>query len=319
MKHVFVVNPVSGKADASLYLVPRLIEAAAAAKIDYEIELTQYPGHAREIAEKYGKSGDAVRLYACGGDGTLNEIFEGAYPWPNAETASVPCGSGNDYVRNFGQVESFLNLEDNIRGTAIPVDLVSVNRRVSAAICSVGVDSEVAYGIPKFRRIPMCGGQMAYNLSIVERMLHKLGHKVRIRVDDEFMEGEYLICTVCNGASYGGGYFAAPMADLQDSTLDIILVKKISRLRIAGVLSKYQKGEHIKNGKVVPELADVMQYRRAKKVQIETLDGKPFVVNIDGECGPADSLRAEIMPLAARFVLPAPVYEAFCRKSRIMV
>lgn len=319
MKHIFIVNPVSGKADATLYLVPRLIEAAAAAEIDYEIEVTQYPGHAREIAERYGRTGEKVRLYACGGDGTLNEVFEGAYPWCNAETASVPCGSGNDYVRNFGQVESFLNLADNIRGTAIPVDLVAVNNRVSAAICSVGVDSEVAYGIPKFRRIPLCGGQMAYNLSIVERMLHKLGHKVRLRVDDEVLEGEYLICTVCNGASYGGGYFAAPMADLQDNMLDVILVKKISRLRIAGVLSKYQKGEHFKNGVVVPELADVMQYRRAKKIYIEPMDKKSFIVNIDGECGPARALDAEIMPQAARFVLPQPIYEGFTQKSKVEV
>lgn len=316
MKHVFVVNPVSGKADASLYLVPRLIEAAAAAGIDYEIELTQYPGHAREIADRYGKSGDSVRLYACGGDGTLNEVFEGAYRWPNAETASIPCGSGNDYVRNFGKVEEFLNLSDNIEGTAVPVDLIAANGRISAAICSVGVDSEVAYGIPKFRRIPLCGGQMAYNLSIVERMLHKLGHKIHIQIDDDVLKGEYLICTVCNGISYGGGYYAAPMANLQDSTLDIILVKKMSRLRIAGVLAKYQRGEHFKDGKVIPELADVLEYRQAKRVLIEPLDKKPFIVNIDGECGPSEKLSAEMMPLAARFVLPASVYERFCKNNK---
>jgi len=44
MKHVFIVNPVSGKADASLYLVPRLIGAAAGAGVDYAVELTQHPG-----------------------------------------------------------------------------------------------------------------------------------------------------------------------------------------------------------------------------------------------------------------------------------
>lgn len=50
MKHVFIVNPVSGKADASLYLVPRLIDAAAGAGVDYAVELTQHAGHAAEIA-----------------------------------------------------------------------------------------------------------------------------------------------------------------------------------------------------------------------------------------------------------------------------
>ena len=54
MKHVFIVNPVSGKADASLYLVPRLIDAAAGAGVDYAVELTQHAGHAAEIARQYG-------------------------------------------------------------------------------------------------------------------------------------------------------------------------------------------------------------------------------------------------------------------------
>ncbi len=171
MKHVFIVNPVSGKADASLYLVPRLIDAAAGAGVDYAVELTQHAGHAAEIARQYGDDGEPVRLYACGGDGTLNEVFTGAYPYKNAEVASVPCGSGNDFVRNFGAAEDFLSLADNIAGTAVPVDLVAANGGVSAAICSVGLDSEVAYSIPKYRRLPLCGGQMAYNISIVERWM----------------------------------------------------------------------------------------------------------------------------------------------------
>ena len=49
MKHVFIVNPVSGKADASLYLVPRLIDTAAGEGVDYAVELTQHAGHAEEI------------------------------------------------------------------------------------------------------------------------------------------------------------------------------------------------------------------------------------------------------------------------------
>ena len=284
MKHVFIVNPVSGKADASLYLVPRLIDAAAGAGVDYAVELTQHAGHAAEIARQYGDDGEPVRLYACGGDGTLNEVFTGAYPYKNAEVASVPCGSGNDFVRNFGAAEDFLSLADNIAGTAVPVDLVAANGGVSAAICSVGLDSEVAYSIPKYRRLPLCG---------------------------DVLEGDYLIATVCNGVAYGGGFRAAPMADLQDGVLDVIMVKKMSRMRIAGVLSKYKNGLHYQNGRVVPELSDVLEYRRAQKVLIEPMDGKAVITNIDGECTPADSLSAQVLPLAARFVLPAPLYAQF--------
>ena len=317
MKHIFIVNPVSGKADASLYLVPKLIEAAEQAGIEYTIELTRHAGHAAELARQYGESGEAVRLYACGGDGTLNEVLRGAYPYGNAEAASVPCGSGNDFVRNFGTADDFLNLAENIAGTAIPIDLIAVNGGVSAAICSVGIDSEVAYGIPKYRRLPLCGGQMAYNLSIVERLLRPIGKKMRVTVDDEVLEGNYLIATVCNGATYGGGYLAAPMSDLQDGALDVIIVKKISRLRIAGVLDKYKNGLHFQNGQVIPEFADIMEYRSAHSVRVEPAEGGEMIVNIDGECAPADGLRAEVLPMAARFVLPAPLYAAFSGKKAV--
>lgn len=44
---------------------------------------------------------------------------------------------------------------------------------------------------------------------------------------------------------------------------------------------------------------------------IEPMDGKAVITNIDGECTPADSLSAQVLPLAARFVLPAPLYAQF--------
>lgn len=319
MKHVFIVNPVSGKQDASAFLLPGLKRAAEEAGVDYAVELTGYAGHAKKLARGYGETGGDVRLYACGGDGTLNEVFEGAYPYKNAEVACVPCGSGNDFVRNFGASQDFLRLPDAIAGTAVPIDLIAVNGGISAAICSVGVDSEVAYRIPKYRRLPLCGGQMAYNISIVECMLRPIGKHLRVTIDGEAQEGSFLISTVCNGVAYGGGYMAAPVADLQDGTLDVILVKKISRLRIAGVLAKYKNGLHLKEGEVVPELCDIMTYHRAKSVLIEPVDAKPFITNIDGECAPAARLSAEVMPLAARFVLPAALYASFKGKAPALV
>ena len=319
MKHVFIVNPVSGKANARLYLVPKLIEAARQTGIEYAIEITQYAGHAVELARQYSESGEAVRLYACGGDGTLNEVLRGAYPYAWAEVASVPCGSGNDFVRNFAAAADFLKLEDHIAGTAVPIDLIAVNGGISAAICSVGIDSEVAYGIPKYRRLPLCGGQMAYNISIVERLLRPIGRKMRITVDGEVLEGNYLIAAVCNGATYGGGYLAAPMSNVQDGMLDIIIVKKISRLRIAGVLDKYKNGLHFQNGRVVPEFSDIMEYRRARSVQAEPLEAGEVIVNIDGECAPAAGLDATVLPMAARIVLPASVYAAFSGKKAVAV
>ena len=91
-------------------LEPAIREAAEKLSIPYQILVTRYPGHAREIAAQYAEKGRPVRFYACGGDGTFNEVVAGTLGHPEAETACVPCGSGNDFVRNFGTREEFLDL-----------------------------------------------------------------------------------------------------------------------------------------------------------------------------------------------------------------
>ena len=223
------------------------------------------------------------------------------------QVASVPCGSGNDFIRTFGQSARFLDIAAQMTGRAVPVDLIEANGGVCAAICSVGVDSEVAYGIPKFRRLPFCGGSMAYQLSIALRVLRPLAKHLRVTVDGRTFEGDYVIATVCNGKSYGGGYFAAPEASVTDGLLDVVLVKKLSRLRLAKVLGVYQRGGHLHGGQVREDLRDIMQFFRAREVSISPPGGMRPIVNIDGECAPAGGLRARVLPLAASFVLPAPL------------
>lgn len=310
MRHIFIVNPVSGKTDAGKSMVPKIKEAAAAMEIKPEIVMTQRPKHATELAEAYAAEGQAVRLYAVGGDGTLNEVLAGAYPHKNAEVASIPVGSGNDFVRNFGTAEDFLDLRGQLEGTALDIDLMQVDGGISAAITSVGLDADVAYKIPKYRRIPLMGGSMAYNISIVENLLKPMGKRVRVTIDGRQMEGNYLIATVCNGQTYGGGFCAAPVASLTDGILDIILVQKVSRLKIAGIIGKYKKGLHFENGEIVPAFRGIIEYHRGAEVEIQPLDKDDFVLNVDGECGPAPRLYAKVMPLAARFVLPRGLAKA---------
>lgn len=308
MRHVFIVNPVSGKADASGTLVPQIITAAKGLKAEYEVKLTEHPGHAVQLARQAAQSGP-VRLYACGGDGTLNEVLLGARESETAEVACVPCGSGNDFVRNFGGREQFLDLPDLMQGHAVPIDLIETQYGIAAAICSAGLDAQVAYGIPKFRRLPLCGGSMAYNLSIAQCVCGHMGHKLRVTADGEVLEDDFLMLAICNGCAYGGGFVAAPEADMSDGVLDLVLVKKIGRLRMAKVIGLYKSGAHIQNGQVVPEVADIITYKKVRRVELETLDGRPIVVTQDGECAPRNTLTANVKPSAARVVLPKSWFE----------
>ncbi len=305
MRHIFIINPISGKSDASQLLTPQIKTVMQAAKQPYQIIRTEAPGHAVELARQCAEQQEPVRLYACGGDGTLNEVLCGAWRFENAEVACIPCGSGNDFVRNFDGVNLFSDLQAQLEGSAISIDLMDVGEdRVAAVICSAGLDAQVAYGIPKFRRIPFCGGQMAYHLSVVQQVCGPLGHRLHVQTSEETFEDEFLMAAICNGSCYGGGYQASPKASLNDGLLDLVLVKKVSRLRIASVVGIYKNGKHIQNGEIRQDLRPIIQLVRTREVSITVRDDRPLILNIDGECGPGQQLQARVLPGAARFVLP---------------
>ena len=308
MRHIFIVNPVAGKADASKTIVPQILDAIhqqGLSEEEYAIEITQHAGHAGEIAASFAKTGERVCLYACGGDGTFHEVLNGAFGYENASIACVPCGSGNDFVRNFGPAEEFLNIGQLLQGTEVAIDLMEIDGEKSASICSAGLDAQIADGIDKFRRLPFCGGSMAYTLSIITELLKPLGRPLSIRLDGTEIRQDCLLVAICNGGWYGGGYNAGPESLMDDGTLEAQWVKKIGRLRIASVLGMYKKGEHIKDGAVAPALADVMGFGRAGEVTVTSLDGAPIVITQDGECRKVTSFTARVLPKAVRVRVPA--------------
>lgn len=315
MRHVFLVNPVSGKADASLTLVPRIVEACAAAGVDYEIALTEYPGHGARLARQWAETGEPVRLYACGGDGTFNEVLRGAMGWANAAVGCVPCGSGNDYVRNFGTAADFLDIEAQLAAQEVQSDLIRSTQGYGIDIFAAGIDAQVANGIPKWRRVPFCGGSTAYTLSILEAVCSSFQHRLRIRADRIDMEGTFMMLAVCNGQQYGGGYCAAPNARMDDGLLDVVLLKPVPRIRLPGLLGAYKKGAHLlPDDTITQPFAPYMTFFRTKSIDIRVLDSRPLITTLDGECSPQRHIHAEAVPRAATLLLPPGV----CTANRVL-
>lgn len=312
MNYHFIINPVAGKQDSSKTLIPDIKRAAAACGIPEQqltIQLTNRPSHAHYLAveacKKAAAKNEELRLFAAGGDGTFNEVLTGAMDYPNAAVGLLPYGSGNDFLRSFGTREDFCDIEDQFRGSTKSIDMIQTQRGYAAAICSAGLDAKVAYGIPKFRRLPFCGGSMAYKLSILEVLLGKKASLLQISIDGITFTRSCLMVAVCNGHSYGGGFLAAPEAKLDDGILDVLVVRELSLPRIAKALPLYQAGKHFQNGKIIPELQDIIEYFPARSVTIAPVDkSQNIIVNVDGECGPDQMLSAKVIPKSARILLP---------------
>ena len=146
MHTLFLLNPTAGKTDCTQQL-PQQINAAAA-------RITTNAGHARELARAAAagaqQAGEPLRIFTAGGDGTFNEALTGAYGFAGTAVGCLPYGSGNDFLRTFGTREEFLDLDAQLAGGAVPIDLMQTNLGLSATICAAGLDAQVAYGIPKF-------------------------------------------------------------------------------------------------------------------------------------------------------------------------
>ncbi len=299
MKHIFIINPIAGKSDISKKLIPDINKIS---DVSCEVVMTQYSGHAKEITEHYAKTGEILRIYACGGDGTLNEVMNGAYGYENVEVGCLPYGTGNDFVKNFCDANDFKNIEDVINGESISIDVLETKNGIAAEICTAGFDANVGYRTSRYKKLPLCHGKMAYNLAVIESLLHPIGTKLKITVDGTVYEDEFLMMCLANGTTYGGGFKCAPSANVCDGVVDVIIVKKVSRFLIAKIISKYADGTYQKDCEVVPDLKKYITYLRGKEVTVEgPLD---FVTNLDGECSIHNKLDVTLKPKSLKFILP---------------
>lgn len=305
MRHVFILNPCAGKKQLALALREH-IEAyfAVHPQEEYSIRLTDAVGAATRIAQEECAKDDRVRLYACGGDGTLQETASGMPLNSNAELTVIPCGSGNDYVRTFGGSEAFLDLPALIEGEATPVDAVDCDGKLSLNIAAIGMDAKVAAKMNRYKHLPGVSGSLAYNLAIVDVFCHRIGDDMEIVIESENgkveRRGKYFLALAANGQYYGGGYRGAPYAVEDDGVLDFVLIKKIGRLRILPFLKRYKVGDY----------ADLPFCEHIRGTAMTVTAKQDTYCTVDGECTCADRMSFSILPAAYRFVVPKAIAEA---------
>jgi len=300
MRHVFIVNPVAGKGDWQKTFIGNINLIMASSDDSWEIYETKNIGDGEEYCRNLATSTDElIRFYACGGDGTLSEVVNGVATLDNVEVAAYPAGSGNDFVKSLSKKASDKNIESLINSKAEYVDLIKVNDRYAINECNIGFDAMVAFGIDQFKKLPFVSGPAAYNLSLAKNFLSKTGYDFKIVVDDneEFKE-KFLLCVVANGKYYGSGYKAAPFASVNDGLLEVVMVKRIPRTKMAGWLDFYKKGEHLTN----PDFKNDVIYRRVSKV---TISSKTKVAMcIDGDSLVSNEFTMEVIPNKLKFVTP---------------
>ena len=295
MKHVFIINPTAGKSNRSKKLSNQIKTIFNG--YDYIIELTREKCHATALVKKYASTGEGVCFYACGGDGTLNEIVNGVYLYPNAKLAIIPIGTGNDFIKYFSDytIDDFLNLENYPTTMDIHCDLLSCNGRICLNIASVGFDASVVQKVIRFKRLPFINGKLAYLLAVFNCFFSSMKFHHSLIIDEEKIpEKNYIFIVAANATHYGGGFNPTPSATIDDGWMDILTIDTLSRVRVLSLISKYKAGKHLDY--------DFVVHKKCNKIQI--LSDKEVILNMDGEIVVERNPEIRLLKKAITIVLP---------------
>ena len=295
MTHLFIINPAAGSRDRTAQYTQKIRQVCEAKGLAYRIEVSQAPGHCRTLAKEAAQTGEELRLYACGGDGTLNEVASGAAGFPNASVTVFSGGSGNDFVKLFNEPEAFRDLERLVDCEETTFDMIRCNGDLALNICSVGLDARIGTDVANYKRLPLLSGFRAYALSTVINTVRGVSEHYVVEVDGKKIDGEQTMICVCNGRFYGGGFNPVPEADPADGLLDVLLVTKVSRLKVAAVVGKYKNGKYA-------DYPDLITHYKTDKVRI--LCDKPTSINLDGELRVAETVDFSIAEEKLRFFYP---------------
>lgn len=299
-KHFFIINPKAGKINIYENIHKEIKEVFKDSNKEYKIYVTKEKYDATSYTKSICESEEGnLRFYACGGDGTLNEVINGLIGYTNASVSVIPYGTGNDFINNFKSKFRFYDISKQINFNKEKIDLLKVNDIYSVNLCNIGFDAKVAENMDRFKRFPLISGQGAYTISIFYSLFHKMYNNLDIIIDNkELIHGDFLLCVVANGMTYGGGYKGTPLAKINDGLIDICIIKKVSRLKLIKLINIYKVGNHLEN----KEIRDYFIYRKCKSINIKSNDN--FTACIDGEIVINKNINISLESKSINFLVP---------------
>lgn len=302
MKHLFIINGLAKKSKKRKKIFDRLMADIDRLEGEVEVQFTEPPEWgAEQIARAAAEKGEPVRIYACGGDGTLNEVVNGAAGYDHVAVTNVPLGTGNDFLKIFGEDyrELFSNVAALQNGPQAAFDLMDCNGRLGIDVICAGVDARIAADVDKYKELPFVSGMGAYVLALIENVTLKgIARPMRVQMGDSDTIGETAVVCICNGRHYGGGFMPVGHAMPDDGILDMLMVKKVSLLTFARLVGHYAKGEY----RNYPQYID---HHHGQTISYASPNGEDMVTVVDGEVMYGSEFTVKLSDKKVNFFYPA--------------
>lgn len=273
-KYYLIVNPAGGT-KKGLQILETVRPIFDKSGVHVDILLTEYAGHARELANTLNLSG-YNGLCAIGGDGTLFEMVNGMLKRKdnhNFPLGLITGGTGNAFMHDLNCLDPVEASERIIKGDLRSVDIARVetpnNLYYSFNIIGWGLVADAGYLAEYFRLL----GGLRYDVASILEVLRGKRRIARLILDDEVIDDDFVFIIACNTIHTGKAMRIAPNSEFDDGKIDLIIVRKTSKTELLKLFPKLFTGEHVKS--------KLVEYRQVQKFSI--IPNENSSLNIDGE------------------------------------
>ena len=197
IRMLFIVNPISGFGLG--WEVPyRLRRISAYRHVEYNVRFTEFPGHAKVIAEEAKQQG-YTHVVAVGGDGTVRDVGT-ALMGSDVALGVISLGSGNGFARHLGfSLMMSKALKQLLSSEETYIDVVEINGRYSLNVSGFGFDAVVAYFFNKMK----IRGFLSYVFSVIHMWFRYPSRHFVFHINGETWAEECFIMSVANSSQYG--------------------------------------------------------------------------------------------------------------------
>lgn len=296
-KHCIIVNPAAGRGAAKKAL-PQIQDLLDSMAVEYDLILTEYPGHAIALAEEAGSNGYET-IVAVGGDGTANEVINGLmraldHGKLTSNFAVLPVGRGNDFSYGMGvpqDLEAACKLLVDGKTRKIDVGLVKGGDYPEGRYFGngIGIGFDTIVGFEAAKLPPFISGMPAYLIAALRTIfLFFDAPNLRIDIDGEIIEQPCLLVSMMNGKRMGGSFMFAPDSESDDGLLNLCIAHQVTRMQVLGLFPKVMSGTQKEH--------HAIKMPFGQHITVEALSGT-LPVHADGEtiCEAGSRLEVEIL------------------------
>lgn len=303
MIHIFIINSHAGNTKFSADLRKHLSEKY--------VDLNYYIFHTRkvwderklikEVIDLFGN--ENLRVYCCGGSGTISNAIYGIEDFSRLEFAFFPKGFTNDFLKVFGKNEQlFKNIDELIDGKVVNIDYIKTNHGNCLNSFSLGLDSEQVMRTGQFRDMSILGKNIPYALGFAYAVFSSGTEELDILIDGkERIVGDSSELFFGNGGVIGGKLWFDTAPNIFDGLGRMVICKRIRKFTLIRELLKL-------SGKK-PGTDDIKRYDGyVSEISIKRRDGEAFRLDFDGELQePQVEWTAKIVKCGLPFVVPKGV------------